>query len=326
MLSPNKLSHKMHLPKTNARIIASTIAIIFGLALCTSAFAQQYQIQKADYGYGHLRVDVTQRLRDLARSNATFRMGNSTFGIDPAPGRVKSLRIIARGPRGTSRTFEYREGSIVDGSQFSGWGGGNWGNNGQYQILGAWYGTARHNVDVTQRLKDLARTNSFFRMGNSTFGVDPAPGVVKTLRIWTRGPNGAEKMFDYREGSLVDGAQFSGWGGGNWGGGGWNGGWNGGIRPPVPPPVVSPPVRPPAGGGRLNIIKATYGAPGRTQDVAARLQAMVRQGRLNVTVNNTTLGVDPAPGASKTLRVTYSSGRGKQRQTTVPENGQLNIP
>jgi hypothetical protein len=299
--------------------------IIFGMALVASAMGQQYQILRADYGWGTLRVDVTQRLRDLARSNTTFRMGNSTFGIDPAPGRVKTLRIFTKGPRGTNRTFEYREGSIVDGSQFSGWGGGNWGGDvGQYQILGAWYGTAHRNVDVTQRLRDLARSNSFFKMGNSTFGVDPAPGVVKTLRIWARGPRGDEKMFEYREGSLVDGSQFTGWGGGNWGGGGWNGGWNGGGRPPVAPPP-RPPARPPVGGS-LVIVSATYGAPGRTRDVTGRLQSLVRAGSLNITVNNATLGVDPAPQAPKTLRVTYTVGRAAKQQVTARENERLNIP
>jgi len=216
----------MTLRKSNSRFIA---VIIFSLAISASAIAQGYKIQRADYGWGTLRVDVTQRLRELARSNTTFRMGNSTFGIDPAPGHVKTLRIFATGPRGDKRTFEYREGSVVDGSQFSGWGGGNWGSTGQYVILGAWYGTPRQNVDVTQRLRELARTNSFFRMGNKTFGVDPAPGVVKTLRIWGRGPRGDERAFEYREGSLVDGSQFSGWGSGSWGSG-WSGGWNGSRR------------------------------------------------------------------------------------------------
>jgi hypothetical protein len=48
---------------------------------------------------------------------------------------------------------------------------------------------------------------------------------VKTLRIYTRARNGQNRMFEYREGSTVDGTIFSGWGGGNWGQGGWNGGW-----------------------------------------------------------------------------------------------------
>ncbi|HLX83473.1 MAG TPA: hypothetical protein VKR59_06225 [Terriglobales bacterium] len=217
----------MRIHKLTTRTFSFLILIA---AFAVSALGQQYQIQRADYGIGRQRVDVTQRLRELARSNATFRMGNSTFGVDPAPGQVKTLRIFANSPRGGSRTFEYREGSIVDGSQFSGWGGGGWGNNAQYQILGAWYGVAGRNVDVTQRLRELARTNTFFRMGNSTFGVDPARGVVKTLRIWARGPRGHEKMFEYTEGSIVDGSQFTGWGGGNWGNG-WKGGWAGSGGP-----------------------------------------------------------------------------------------------
>src|SRR5436305_9239704 len=65
-------------------------------------------------------------------------------------------------------------------------------------------------------------------MGNSTFGVDPAPGKVKTLRITARGAYGKTRVFEYREGSTVDGAQFEGWSGGNWGGGGGGGNWGGG--------------------------------------------------------------------------------------------------
>src|SRR6185369_12342655 len=111
-------------------------------------------------------------------------------------------------------------------------------DQGQYRIVNARYGTERNNVDVTARLRDLARQDYSFRMGNSTFGVDPAPGQVKTLRIVARGPRGETRTFDYREGSVVDGRIFSDWRGGGWGGGqgnghgngrgNGNGGWNGG--------------------------------------------------------------------------------------------------
>ncbi len=169
-------------------------------------------------------------------------MGNSTFGIDPDRGVVKTLRIYARGPNGQEQMFEYVEGSVVDGSQFRGWGRGDWGSggwsgnwngnggigaggSGTFVILNAQYGTARNHVDVTSRLKELARSNVTFRMGNSTFGIDPDRGVVKTLRIYARGPNGNQRMFEYVEGSVVDGSQFSGWGRGDWGTGRWTGGW-----------------------------------------------------------------------------------------------------
>jgi hypothetical protein len=161
----------------------------------------------------------------------------------PILGRVKTLRIYARDPNGRPRMFEYRESSVIDGAEFSAWGGGNWGNNswrggwngegggdgdaGQYSIMHAEYGTERNHVDVTQRLRELARADRTFRMGNSTFGVDPDPGRIKTLRIYTRDPNGRPRMFEYRESSVVDGSQFVGWGGGNWGNDRWPGEWNG---------------------------------------------------------------------------------------------------
>jgi hypothetical protein len=199
------------------------------------------------------------------------------------------------------------------------------GRGGQYVILNAQYGVASRHVDVTQRLRRLAAQNSFFRLGNSTFGVDTARGQVKVLRIYARGPDGRNHMFEYREGSVVDGSRFSGWGSGNWGNGGWNGGWN---PSPAPPPPPRPPLRvpPPGNAGQLNIVSATYGSGNRTRDVTGRLLSMIRNGRLNTTVNNTTMGSDPAPGAPKTLRVRYSAGRAAAQQAVVQEGGQLNIP
>lgn len=103
-------------------------------------------------------------------------------------------------------------------------------DSGQYVILSAQYGTAKRHVDVTHRLRELARQDTNFRMGNSTFGVDPDPGQVKTLRIYARGPNGQERMFEYREGSVVNGNLFRSWGRGDWGNGGWSGRWEGNDR------------------------------------------------------------------------------------------------
>jgi hypothetical protein len=223
----------------------SFIISAFALLVAPWAAAQQYRIMHADYGWRDRRVDVTQRLRELARHDVRFRMGNSTFGIDPAQGHVKTLRIFAKGPDGRDRVFEYREGDTVDGAMFVGWGRGDWGDRddrdhrddhrpdqqGQYVILKALYGVRGRNVDVTDRLRQIARSNAVFRMGNSTFGIDPAHGLVKTLRIFARGPNGDVRMFEFREGSTVDGAMFSGWGRGDWGRGDWRGGWDSGGRP-----------------------------------------------------------------------------------------------
>jgi hypothetical protein len=208
-----------------------------------------YLILGAQYGTDARHVDVADRLKQLARQDRRFVMGNGTFGVDPDPGRVKALRIYARGPDGRERMFEYREGSVVDGSQFRGWGRGEWGqgwsgrwegggdNNGdrdrgngrrdegQFVILGAQYGTRRHHVDVSDRLRELARHDRTFLMGNGTFGVDPDFGRVKTLRIYTRGPDGRNRMFEFREGSTVDGTQFRGWDRGEWDKARWDGRW-----------------------------------------------------------------------------------------------------
>ena len=78
--------------------------------------------------------------------------------------------------------------------------------------------------------------------------------------------------------------------------------------------------------GQLNIVRATYGAGNRTQDVTGRLRSLVRDGRLQITVNNDSMGTDPAPGSRKTLSVSYSNGGNSQQQARVSEGGQLSIP
>jgi len=241
----------------NIRIVLS---LLLAMAFLPGTLVAQYDgrdsgyylILGAQYGTEYRHVDVTDRLKQLARQDRTFVMGNGTFGVDPDPGRVKALRIYARGPDGRERMFEYREGSLIDGSQFRGWGRGEWGqgwsgrwegggdndgdrdhdrrdygrrDEGQFVILGAQYGTRRHHVDVSDRLRELARHDRTFVMGNGTFGVDPDFGRVKTLRIYTRGPDGRNRMFEFREGSMVDGTQFRGWDRGEWDNGRWNGRW-----------------------------------------------------------------------------------------------------
>ena len=201
----------------------------------------------------------------------------------------------------------------------------NGGDNGQYQILEARYGTARNNVDVTDRLRELARQDRTFRMGNSTFGVDPDRGVVKTLRIYARGRNGQNRMFEYTEGSTVDGSQFTGWSSGNWGQrGAWNGGWGdsnggGGIG-------RGRGINDGDAYGSLSIISATYGAGRQRRDVTDRVRSMVRDGRLSISVGNDSLGGDPAPNVRKDLSVTYSTGGGGKREVRVNEGQRLNVP
>ena len=196
----------------------------------------EFVILHARYGTDRNHVDVTDRLREMARRDRRVRLTNDLFGVDPDPGRDKYLRIYARDSQGRERRFDYPERSWIDGGQFAAWGAGRWGDanynggwagnpyrdqqgrdDGAFTILSASYGNPGREVDVTARLRELARRDERFRMGNDTFGVDPDPGRGKRLVIIARGPGGRERSFEYPEGSTVDGAQFVGWGRGNWG-------------------------------------------------------------------------------------------------------------
>jgi hypothetical protein len=335
------------------RLIVACLVMMVSLSAAAQSDQGQYRIVSARYGTERKNVDVTARLKELARQDFRFRMGNSTFGVDPDRGVVKTLRIYARGPNGGVRMFEYREGSVVDGSMFTDWGRGSWGegnwnggwngggggpigggpggggnrgDDGAYRILNARYGTARNNVDVTARLKELARRDINFRMGNSTFGVDPDPGAIKMLRIFARGPRGETRTFDYREGSIVDGSLFTGWGRGDWGNERWNGGWGEGRRD-----NDDWRDRDRRGGddrgrvGSIRVLRATYGSGRGTRDVTSIVQSYVREGRIQLAVNNYTMGGDPAPNTRKSLTVIYSNGNGPQQQASVYEGGSLNI-
>jgi hypothetical protein len=338
---------------------AVLLAVLFGLvgsAMAQRGDAGEYQILQARYGTFEHNVDVTQRLKELARQDRTFRMGNNSFGIDPHPNQIKTLRIFARSDRGEMRTFEYAEGSLIDGAAFKGWGSDNWGrsdgyngdwgsaqnslgdrNNdrndrhnrngprnsrdvGEYQIQHARYGTLERNVDVTQRLKDLARQDNTFRMGNNSFGVDPHPNQIKTLRIFARDKRGETRVFEYREGSLVDGALFKSWGSGRWDHGAIDrGDWG-------PRFIPENSRNNGATTNQLTIIRAQYGIENRKIDVTGVLRSLVREGRLEMRVENSAMGgSDPAPGIPKMLWVNYSINGGPSQQVRVAERDFLRL-
>jgi hypothetical protein len=352
----------------NLQKIVLKYVILFVLLLSTvsTAFAHrddgEYQILHARYGTAERNVDVTQTLRELAQRDRRFRVNNQSFAIDPHPYQKKTLRIYARDPLGQMRTFEYREGSRVDGDLFTAWGRGDWGRDGDYRggwdgrgnredddfrdrrnghddgeylILSARYGTYERNVDVTDSLKQLARRDREFRMGNASFGIDPHPRRIKTLRIYARGSRGEIRTFEYREGSVVDGALFKSWSRGDWGNrGDYKHGW--GNRQDRYESENQYDDRDRQYSGRqyrddqavtqLIIHNAYYGIESRKMDVTAVLQSLVRDGQLEMRVENaTTGGNDPAPGARKTLWVTYSLTGQAAQSVRVDERDWLNL-
>ena len=292
-----------------------TIPLLMALSvlLLGTAVAQdagQFVILNAQYGNERNHVDVTQRLKYLARQDRSFRINHDSMDADPAPGQAKGLRVFARGPNGRERLFDFPDGSVSDGAQFRSWGRGDWGDehwnggwngrndndSGEYLILTAQYGNENRHVDVTNRLKELARQDRVFRLDYRTFGVDPAEGHAKALRIYARGPNGQEQMFEYQDNSLIDGAQFRGWGTGEWGNGGWSGNWNGGGRD----------------AGQFVILSAQYGTARSHVDVTNRLRELARTDR-TFRMGNSTFGVDPDRGVVKTLRIYARGPQGHER-------------
>ena len=321
----------MHTALSPTQTLGRWLLLALALLLSSTAWAQrdsgQYQIQHATYGTDQYSIDVTERLRQLASRDDRFKLTNELFGADPAPGQRKTLRIHARGPDGQTRVFDYRESSWVEGEQFTGWRGGRWGRGydnrndrpgagqGQTEILQATYGADGYRVDVTQRVRQLMQRNQRYQVSNELFQSDPAPGRRKTLQIHTRdardargGYGGQPHVLEFAEGSWIDSTRIT--------------GASAGAYDPR-----NPGARPgDVGYGRINIQRASYGDGYRRVDVTARLRSLVRDGRLELPVDNQLSDIDPAYGVTKTLQVEFSVGNGPLQQTTVREGDWLRLP
>jgi hypothetical protein len=182
-------------------------------------------------------------------------------------------------------------------------------------ILHAEYGAGNHWVDVTQRVRALFRGDEAnFRADNATFGGDPAPGVVKTLRLDVRDDRGGTTQLTFHESENVTLRGYR-----------WDDRDNSDNR--------GDPNR--RDGDRrdgdrrdvslLQITRALYGADKRMMDVTGRLNAQIRDGQLRVPVRNDTMGSDPAKNKPKTLTVWYIFN-GRANQVTVNENDYLQLP
>ena len=289
------------------------IALTLCASFCaTSAVAQQWWVQSADYGSGNRRQDVTQTVRRLV-NGPNFRVNNATLGGDPYVGADKTLRIVGRDASGNVRDFKYSEGSTVNSSLFRSqqWSGGGWngGNNNPnaWFVHSADYGAGQRRQDVTQTVRRLVNGPNF-RVNNTTMGTDPWVGADKTLRIQGRNSRGNIREFKYGEGATVNTSMFrsqpgpgSGWGGGNGGNNDWN------------------------NQNALSITSAQWGSGNNYQNVSQRLQNMIRNNRLSVKVTPQNMGADPTPGVSKKLNVTYR-WQGRTMNATRIEGEMLNLP
>lgn len=103
-----------------------------------------------------------------------------------------------------------------------------------------------------------------------------------------------------------------------------------GGPPPPPPDRRDDDRRPPDrrdGDARsdLRIVKASWGAQGRSRDVTHLLQDRIRDGRLRIRASNEDIGFDPAYQIVKTLFVVYEI-RGRRQEVRIPEGDFLELP
>jgi hypothetical protein len=86
------------------------------VGLTSSALAQGGTIMRATYGVGNNRTDVTVQVQSMVQNGRlNFRLTNGTLRVsDPAPGRVKDLRIQVRQPNGQTREYPFQEKGLVD--------------------------------------------------------------------------------------------------------------------------------------------------------------------------------------------------------------------
>jgi hypothetical protein len=164
-----------------------------------------------------------------------------------------------------------------------------------WQVMKADYGAANRWKDVTNQVRILLSGNGRVTVNNQNLGGDPAPGVQKTLRIQARNSKGQTRQFSFPEGGSIDASQFYNYGGG--------------IGPGNP-------------GSGWQVMYADWGAGTRRVDVTARVRAML-SGNGMVKVNNQNLGVDPAVGADKTLRISARDSRGQVREFTYREGASI---
>jgi len=74
-------------------------------------------------------------------------------------------------------------------------------------------------------------------------------------------------------------------------------------------------------GQQWQVMRADYGFREQRADVTQLVHALVAHGGVNghITVNNQTMGGDPAPGADKSLRIFARDDRGKEREFDFAE-------
>jgi hypothetical protein len=249
------------------------------------------RILRAEYGAGDRLVDVTARLNSQIRDGQlSLTVTNDTMGRDPVEEHRKALTVWYE-YRGRTATITVPEKSVLTLPN------GNPSYVGNLVIMRAQYGADYRFRDVTGLLSSRVQSDQLnMRINNDAMGGDPAPDRPKILTVSYEFNGQPGQVVISENGTL----NLPGSGGDN----GWN--W-------------------PGGGGRLQIMRASFGAGDRNTDVTSRLASQVQGDTLNMAVNRDTMGGDPAPGQTKRLKIIYL-WQGLRYETNVPEGGTVSLP
>jgi len=163
-----------------------------------------------------------------------------------------------------------------------------------WQVMKAEWGAGNRWMDVTNQVRMLLSGNGMVKVNNQNMGGDPAVGADKMLRIQARNYQGQSRQFTFREGESIDASQFYSYGGGN------------GVGP----------------GSGWQVMFADWGAGNRRANVTDRVRTLL-SGNGMVKVNNQNMGVDPAVGSDKILRISARDARGQVREFTYKEGASI---
>ena len=194
------------------------------------------------------------------------------------------------------------------------------------EFVGAEWGTPAHKVDVTSRVRTFIHDGVLqLEVTRFNLGIDPAPHENKVLIIRLRERDGDVKSYSYPERSTARLELHPEW-----------------LERREQQERHDDADRREENHERhedaerreeyrehhergLQILRAEYGAEGQFVNVTDTLRSRINDGRLFLFVDNYNLGVDPAPGVQKHLRVSYIQD-GERRRTEVDEKTELRLP
>lgn len=265
-------------------------------------------ITRATYGAEGHWFDVTGLLNSNIQSNRlVMAVNNSTMGGDPAYGFPKALRVwySYRGrdfavtvAENSTLALPADGGMAANGERFDSERQGDFGRDSnaafvrrpRLRILRADYGADGRFADVTSLLAAQIQDGRLGMMvDNATMGGDPADNHRKALTVWYVA-DGRPAMETVGEGGML-----------------------------------SLPAEADFFQGRLRVMRAQYGADFRYFDVTDRLNSLIQNDQLNLTIDNSTMDGDPAPDQRKRLTVIYLFD-GRVYRAVVDEHGPLDLP